>query len=325
MRLIEGVMSFHSQLVAGITIFVALSNGSSLYGYELGFTETKREIVNAAKLTGAEYENERNRLVEKHGQAKSILSGLSFPKEEWEAKLLSEIIIMRIERKKLVEDIETSEMPIALDREGATRRLAQGNILAARCREVPALLIEALWKGNAVRKKFRPVDDDAYLCSALGLLKVIAARQILEANLKHEYFEVRAAAASALGKIGSPESVPALYSMIIRNKNETVKDYKIAADVAIRQIPKCADINTIEYLRKSCKEINNDEIETITEQLIKEIETKFKTSKVDDKGSVTTHPQPIGSERYFALAIATLVIVTCVVLIWRKRTMGSKR
>lgn len=199
-------------------------------------------------------------------------------------------------------------------------------MLKEKCAKVPTLVMEALWKDNGLFTKtfIDPHERKASFACALGLLRCKDARPLLENVLMADSYTMRIEAVVALGSIGDPKSVPALFSLIENTKKDDLGAYHIAAKLAEEKLSLCVDVESLEYLEKKAAGSSSEKIRNLAGKLIKEVEEKKKRGDGRKSGkpvNAYNAPDEMRQKKegkiYYILVIAVAVCIGCFI-VWRR-------
>jgi HEAT repeat protein len=130
------------------------------------------------------------------------------------------------------------------------------------------VLVERLWKSTSWKKWRLDEEKDAYLCRALGILNVAAARELLEEKLQDEMVLTKREAAKALGYIADVRSVRPLFALMEREPESDDSAFGAAA----MAISRCADRETIPFLKEKASKSKSKIVKVMIKTIVSGLE-----------------------------------------------------
>ena len=162
-----------------------------------------------------------------------------------------------------------------------------GRAIAEHGNKVPMVIVERFWKENELKKWgfFKTETHFEYIAYAIGVLKIHAARELLQSALDLAFYKgknikkdakwydlVREQVTKALGNLGDPRSVPTLVDLLEEIGKLNLKECRKTRIAAATAILQCMDKRNLQYLKDKSSKIQTEWVRIFLKEAIKRLE-----------------------------------------------------
>ncbi len=278
-----------------LTIVFSACFGSPQHSVQLGLEAQVRNVVN---LKDSAYVDGRKGLEAQYRLDSKPFDQLIKTTSDWKVRLLCQIVVERVKKSNnIAEYLRTEPKLVKLGRGWEERYEVGGRVLAEHGKDIPLFLVERLWRIYDLSDvelvdwehvRYEQYGTERALARAVGYLKVVEARELLEAELNPSFYvqdfdkkspkeqkdilsysHMRLQVIAAIGEIGSALSVPILLNALEAQIDEETPTIFGSLAMALRQ---CADRSVLPQLREKLVATKSAAMREYLERLIQRLE-----------------------------------------------------